>query len=44
MHDDEDLDRSDADAVAAPVVAALRAADDQLGMNTEAAWNTLTLG
>ncbi|MGH9118837.1 MAG: hypothetical protein ACRD0A_13440, partial [Acidimicrobiales bacterium] len=44
MHDDEDLDRADADAVAAPVLAALRAADDELGANAEAAWNTLTWG
>ncbi|MGH9224931.1 MAG: hypothetical protein ACRD2W_14415, partial [Acidimicrobiales bacterium] len=44
MHDDEDLDRSDADAVAALVLGALRAADDELGSNAEAAWNTLTWG
>lgn len=44
MHDDEDLDRSDADGVAAPVIAALRAADTELGSNAEAVWNTLTWG
>jgi hypothetical protein len=44
VHDDEDLDRSDADRVAAPVIAALRAADDELGSNAEAAWSTLTWG
>lgn len=44
MHDDEDRDRSDADEVAVPVIDALRAADDELGSNAEAAWNTLTWG
>lgn len=44
MHDDEDLDRSDVDGVAAGVIDALRAVDDELGSNAEAAWNALTWG
>jgi hypothetical protein len=44
VHDDEDLDTADADRAATPVIAELRARDEELGMNAEAAWNTLTWG
>jgi len=44
VHDDEDLDFTDADGAAARVIAELRARDDELGMNAEAAWNALTWG